>query len=150
MCNLICLLPCVTHVPWCMSGSLTNGDGENVLGIPGACAPAILRIWQEAHGAIRILADETRGICRYSQTKETLAQPNQPVWVAGQMMNLMCFSRTHIVLCPHRTVFLNLSRNRLPVSLYRFNVRARSHYTGSTYLQVHFSSPNNRFAMRLH
>ena len=40
---------CVTHVPWCMSGSLTCGGGENVLGIPGACAPAILRIWQEAH-----------------------------------------------------------------------------------------------------
>ena len=41
---------CVTHVPWCMSGSLTCGDEENVPGIPGACAPAILRIWQEAHG----------------------------------------------------------------------------------------------------
>ena len=40
---------CVTHVPWCMSVSLTCGDGENVPGIPGACAPAILRIWQEAH-----------------------------------------------------------------------------------------------------
>ena len=36
----------VTHVPWCMSGSLTLGGGENVPGIPGACAPAILRIWQ--------------------------------------------------------------------------------------------------------
>ena len=40
---------CVTHVPWCMSGSLTCGDGENVPGIPGACAPAIVCIWQEAH-----------------------------------------------------------------------------------------------------
>ena len=40
---------CVTHVPWCTSGSLTCDDGENVPGIPGACAPAILRIWQEAH-----------------------------------------------------------------------------------------------------
>ena len=39
---------CVTHVPWCMSGSLTRGDGENIPGIPGTCAPAILRIWQEA------------------------------------------------------------------------------------------------------
>ena len=29
---------CVTHVPWCLSGSLTRGDGENVPGIPGACA----------------------------------------------------------------------------------------------------------------
>ena len=27
-----------THVPWCMSGSLAYGGGENVLGIPGACA----------------------------------------------------------------------------------------------------------------
>ena len=41
---------CVTHVPWCMSGSFNCGDGKNVPGIPGACAPAILRIWQEAHG----------------------------------------------------------------------------------------------------
>ena len=29
---------CVTHVPWCMSGLLTRGGGENVTGIPGACA----------------------------------------------------------------------------------------------------------------
>ena len=29
---------CVKHVPWCMSGSLTRGGGENVPGIPGACA----------------------------------------------------------------------------------------------------------------
>ena len=28
---------CVTHVPWCMSGSLTRGVGGNVPGIPGAC-----------------------------------------------------------------------------------------------------------------
>ena len=43
---------CVTHVPWCMSGSLTRGGGENVPGIPGACALAILRIWQEAHASM--------------------------------------------------------------------------------------------------
>ena len=28
---------CVTHVPWCMSGSLTRGGGENVCGISAAC-----------------------------------------------------------------------------------------------------------------
>ena len=28
---------CVTHVPWCMSGSLNRGGKENVLGIPGTC-----------------------------------------------------------------------------------------------------------------
>ena len=27
---------CVTHVPWCMSGSLTRGGAENAPGIPGA------------------------------------------------------------------------------------------------------------------
>ena len=29
---------CVTHMPWCMSGSLIRGAGENVSGILGACA----------------------------------------------------------------------------------------------------------------
>ena len=29
---------CVTCVPWCMSGSLTRGGGENDPGTPGACA----------------------------------------------------------------------------------------------------------------
>ena len=29
---------CVTRVPRCISGSLTRGGGENVPGIPGACA----------------------------------------------------------------------------------------------------------------
>ena len=29
---------CVTRVPWCMSGSLTCNGGENVPGVPGACA----------------------------------------------------------------------------------------------------------------
>ena len=37
---------CVTHVPWCMSGSIIRGGGENIPGIPGTCAqPTILRIW---------------------------------------------------------------------------------------------------------
>ena len=40
----------VTHVPWWISGPLPCSDGESVPGIPDACAPAILRIWQEAHG----------------------------------------------------------------------------------------------------
>ena len=29
---------CVTHVPWCMSRSITHGGGENVPSIPVACA----------------------------------------------------------------------------------------------------------------
>ena len=42
---------CMTHVPWCMSGSLTRGGEENVPGIPGACATPLLRFWQEAHSS---------------------------------------------------------------------------------------------------
>ena len=36
---------CVTHVSWCMSGSLIRGGGENVPGIPAHAQPAVLRIW---------------------------------------------------------------------------------------------------------
>ena len=43
---------CVTHVPWCLSGSLTRGRGENVPDIPSACASATLRIWQETHWGV--------------------------------------------------------------------------------------------------
>ena len=36
---------CVTHMLWCMSRSLTHSGWENVPNIPGASAPAFLRIW---------------------------------------------------------------------------------------------------------
>ena len=65
---------CVTHVPWCMSGSLTCGDGENVPGIPGACAPAISRIWQEAHGFIDVSAKND--IYIYDRTTSLLPLPS--------------------------------------------------------------------------
>ena len=51
----------VTHVPWCMLGSLTRDDGENVPGIPGACATRnftflargpLLHFWHENWPAI--------------------------------------------------------------------------------------------------
>ena len=40
---------CLTHVPWCMSRSLTRGDGETSSAFPVHAQPAILRIWQKAH-----------------------------------------------------------------------------------------------------
>ena len=67
---------CVTHVPWCMPGSLTScffevGGGENAPGVPGACATrnftylvrgpwwvasgvlgSAVRSWHPAHEAI--------------------------------------------------------------------------------------------------
>ena len=47
---------CMTHVPWCMPGSLTSGflwsqrRGKTFPACPAHAQPAILRIWQEAHG----------------------------------------------------------------------------------------------------
>ena len=38
---------CVTHVSWCMSGSLIDGGRENVPGIPGAWSNSKFTIWQE-------------------------------------------------------------------------------------------------------
>ena len=57
---------CVTHVPWCMSGSLFRGGGENVPGIPGACttrnfthlargpyhSASTNRFWWRGHGRV--------------------------------------------------------------------------------------------------
>ena len=46
---------CVTHVPWCMPGSLTSRfllsrrRGKTFPAFPAHAQPAILRIWQEAH-----------------------------------------------------------------------------------------------------
>ena len=47
---------CVTHVPWCMPGSLTSRflwslvAGKTFPAFPAHAQPAILRIWQVAHG----------------------------------------------------------------------------------------------------
>ena len=41
---------CVTHVPWCMSGSLTRGGGNTFPELPAHAQPIILCIWWEAHG----------------------------------------------------------------------------------------------------
>ena len=63
---------CVTHVPWCMSGSLTRGGGENVPGIP-----AILCVWQDAHA--QYVVDISK-ICltksRLHVLKSRLSEPN--------------------------------------------------------------------------
>ena len=44
---------CVTHVPWCMSGSLMAG--KTFPAFPDHAQPAILRIWQEAHASPKLV-----------------------------------------------------------------------------------------------
>ena len=43
---------CVTHVPWCMSGSQTQGGGKTFPAFPAHAQPLISRIWQEVHGMV--------------------------------------------------------------------------------------------------
>ena len=53
---------CVTHVPWCIPGSLTScflwsrWRGKTFPAFPAHAQPAILRIWQEAHVKVWINA----------------------------------------------------------------------------------------------
>ena len=77
---------CVTHVPWCMSGSFTCGDGENVPGIPGACAPAILRIWQEAHGQIIFWAHVGRCCYIVNWIHGNLGINSSEIWIKIQSL----------------------------------------------------------------
>ena len=45
---------CITHMPWCMSGSLARGGRANrSLAFPVHAQCAILHIWQEAHVFMR-------------------------------------------------------------------------------------------------
>ena len=62
---------CVTHVPWCMSGSPIRGGGENVPSIPGACATSNFAYlvrgpwWRQ--GAFHITGFVVRGILLLQQ-----------------------------------------------------------------------------------
>ena len=103
---------CVTHVPWCMSGSLTHGDGENVPGIPGACASAILRIWQETHKAnlqIKTAADlfyKIKASCyddppklHHSSIKQCRSTRTKHCYVErGTIHNPICHIRINILI----------------------------------------------------
>ena len=56
---------CVTHVPWCMSGSLTRGGGENVPGSPGACPTRDFTYLSRGPCKIHLhffLTDQLRGV----------------------------------------------------------------------------------------
>ena len=70
---------CVTHVPWCMSGSLTRGSGEYVTGIPGACAPACLRIWQEAHWETYCSSAYIQGVVHLRYSLKTMQKTAKPL-----------------------------------------------------------------------
>ena len=69
---------CVTHVPWCMPGSLTGGflwsrpRGKTFPAFPARTKPAILRIWQEVscfYGISHRKHENTMAICTNAYVK---------------------------------------------------------------------------------
>ena len=68
---------CVTHVSWCMPGLLTRGGGENVPGVPGACAPVIWRIWQEDHSH-EVATEASQMSCELKPAKPQNLDTNEP------------------------------------------------------------------------
>ena len=73
---------CVTHVPWCMSGSLTRGGGENVPGIPGACATH--NFTHLARGPCAKLFCRKKS--RLLVVKVEHVDPTQVTWIQGKIM----------------------------------------------------------------
>ena len=60
---------CVTHVPWCKSGSLNRGGWENAPGLPGACATC--NITHLARGLLQSLAVSDRKQHVHGLTSDT-------------------------------------------------------------------------------
>ena len=72
----------VTHVPWCMSGSLNFGGGENVPRIPGACATrnfAYLIRWLHS----------INSVCTSEKANTTILMLTSWLRSSGQYMHLM-------------------------------------------------------------
>ena len=80
---------CATHVPWCMSGSLTRGGGENVPGIPSACAFAIL--WSGKRPIVNKLQ------WNYNEDRTVCIQENEFENVVCQ--KLSPFLSFHVLFC---------------------------------------------------
>ena len=97
---------CVTHVPWCMQGSLTSGFfwsrwwGETFPAFPAHAQPTILRIWQEAHEL------------------KTSPWTNRVIPLLGPILLIgIAISTNKTKICVHAS-FLNLNRpHQIPLKI---------------------------------
>ena len=80
---------CVTHVTWCMSGSLSRDDGENVPGIPGACATR--NFTYLAGGPWPFIISGTSFLIGYLVAVAVILE-NFPSRYKGVLMSILCCS----------------------------------------------------------
>ena len=92
---------CLTHVPWCMSESLTRGGGENVPGIPGTCATRNNRYlvrgpcWTSCICLIAVMILMSRWTPDSSdKTSHVWFIPHPPIcsWVCALVMRSKCLT----------------------------------------------------------
>ena len=80
---------CVTHVPWCMSGSLTRGGKENVPGIPGACATRNFTYLVRGSCPVSVYLDGVRVLVPVEVEKHMLQYLDR-----GQPSEVLCVEKT--------------------------------------------------------
>ena len=95
---------CATHVPWCVPGSLTTGflwsrgRGKRFPIFPANAQPAILRIWQGAHGSMKWIAIDSSD-CRYPKP-------------CGKTVN-MTYAKRHISTLRNSSLYLQKHRRHV-------------------------------------
>ena len=82
---------CVTHVPWCMSGSRTRGGGENV-SVPGACA---------THNFTYLVRGPSNKNIERHTAHTIVSWPNPKQWVIVHTSDLMMIIRQSIYSLNH-------------------------------------------------
>ena len=89
---------CVTHVPWCMPGSLTSGflwSRRRGKTFPVHAQPAILRIWQEAHcsSVLYALFSHISPVLFQEQMKYSSYNEKSDIWSMGCLLYELCTLR---------------------------------------------------------
>ena len=84
---------CVTHLPWCTSGSLFRGGGKTFPVFPAHAQPTILRIWQEA----RELSRHDTGLVLLQYSHSALARLNRSVFSYMIIRSKRRFSHFNII-----------------------------------------------------
>ena len=124
---------CVTHVPSCMSESLTRGSGENVPSIPGACATRNFTYlargpwWHEDLGRVStflFLHEKNRPLMLDKMWLSVWPR----LWIYCMTnMFLICYKRSAYIWTGTKILTIQISNTRYQISSHLFNSSCVSH-----------------------
>ena len=95
----------VTHVPWCMSGLLARGGGENVPAIPGACTTRNFTYLARGLWASVFVCFITHWTAKYIYLKMVPPPPPPPLFLNAKVPKM--HSNAQIKLIYNRSVEIN-------------------------------------------